>query len=49
MIGFGGGKNEGGKVGNEVRKLLIDVERELAVWKDGIQNTIASLPRGRNK
>jgi len=49
MVGFGGGKNEGGKVGNEVRKLLIDVERELAVWKDGIRNTIASLPQGRNK
>jgi len=49
MVGFGGGKNEGGKVGNEVRRLLIDVERELAVWKDGIRNTIASLPQGRNK
>jgi len=44
MVGFGVGKNEGGKVGSEVRKLLIDVEKELAVWKDGIRNTIASLP-----
>jgi len=49
MVGFGGGKNEGGKVGNEVRKLLIDVERELAVWKDGIRNAIASLPQGRRR
>jgi len=37
MIGFGS-KNEGGEVGRDVRKLLADVEKELAVWKEGIRN-----------
>jgi len=46
MVGFGGGKNEGGKVGNEVRRLLIDVERELAVWKDGISEYDCKLTAG---
>ena len=37
MIGFGA-KNEGGEVGRDIRKLLADVEKELAVWKEGIRN-----------
>ncbi|KAF8632794.1 hypothetical protein AX15_001693 [Amanita polypyramis BW_CC] len=36
MVGFGGA-NEGGEVGREVRGWLIRVEKELEVWKAGIQ------------
>ncbi|KAF5349135.1 hypothetical protein D9756_009440 [Leucocoprinus leucothites] len=45
MIGFGAGKNEGGKVGMEVRKSLVDIEKELGVWKEGIRNAAADLPK----
>lgn len=37
-VGFGSGKNEGGEVGRNVRKLAADVEKELSVWKEGIKN-----------
>jgi SET and MYND domain-containing protein len=46
IIGFGGGKNEGGMVGMEIRKLLVDVEKELGVWKEGIRSAVADLPKG---
>ncbi|KXN82768.1 Histone-lysine N-methyltransferase ASHR1 [Leucoagaricus sp. SymC.cos] len=45
MVGFGGGKNEGGQVGMEVRNLLVDVEKELGVWREGIRSAMADLPR----
>ena len=37
-VGFGSGKNEGGEVGRNVRKVAADVEKELSVWKGGIRN-----------
>lgn len=37
MIGFGR-RNEGGEVGKSVRNMVADVEKELAVWKEGIRN-----------
>lgn len=48
MIGFGGagGKNDGGMIGMEVRKLLVDVEKELGIWKEGIRNAVADFPKG---
>lgn len=45
MVGFGGGKNEGGQVGQEVRRLLVDIEKELGVWKEGIKSVVADLPK----
>ncbi|KAF9441593.1 SET domain-containing protein [Macrolepiota fuliginosa MF-IS2] len=45
MVGFGGGKNEGGQVGLEARKLLVDIEKELGVWREGIRSAIADLPK----
>lgn len=48
MVGFGG-KNEGGQAGQEVRRLLVDVEKELGVWKEGIKNTMSDLPQATRK
>ncbi|CAA7268850.1 unnamed protein product [Cyclocybe aegerita] len=45
MIGFGGGKNEGGEVGRNVRQLVVDLEKELNVWKTGVRNVIQDQPR----
>ena len=39
MIGFGR-KNEGGEVGKNVRNMVANLEKELAVWKDGIRNAV---------
>lgn len=39
VVGFGT-KNAGGEVGNEVRKQIVDVERELSVWRTGIRNAM---------
>lgn len=49
MVGFGGGKNEGGQVGMEVRKILVEIEKELGVWKEGIRDAIADLPKTTGK
>lgn len=49
MIGFGGGKNEGGQVGKEVRKQLVDVEKELGVWREGIRNALQDIPKEKKK
>jgi SET and MYND domain-containing protein len=46
IVAFGGGKNEGGQVGEEVRKTLISVEKELGMWKEGINSAIADMPKG---
>lgn len=40
MVGFGGGNNEGGELGKTVRGMMVDVEKELSIWKEGIRNTI---------
>ncbi|KAJ3512854.1 hypothetical protein NLJ89_g3280 [Agrocybe chaxingu] len=45
MIGFGGGKNEGGEVGRKVRQQAVDLEKELDVWKTGVRNAIQDQPR----
>ena len=42
-VGFGSGKNEGGEVGRNVRKLTADVEKELSVWKEGIKDAIRDV------
>jgi hypothetical protein len=39
MIGFGK-RNEGGEVGKNVRNMVANLEKELAVWKQGIRNAV---------
>jgi hypothetical protein len=40
-VGFGSaGKQAGGQTGEEVRKMAVDVEKELSVWKDGVRNAL---------
>lgn len=40
VIGFGGGKNEGGEVGVSVRNMAADLEKEMQVWKTGVKNAM---------
>ncbi|KAF9475469.1 SET domain-containing protein [Pholiota conissans] len=47
VIGFGGGKNDGGEVGRDVRALLVDLEKEMAVWKNGVRNVMEDKARLR--
>ena len=35
LIAFGG---EGSEIGREVRQMIVDIERELAVWKNGLRD-----------
>lgn len=42
MIGFGR-KNEGGEVGKNVRNMVANLEKELAIWKDGIRNAVQDM------
>jgi len=44
LIGFGV-RNEGGEVGQEVREMVVRIERELEVWRTGVRNTIEGTPR----
>ncbi|KAH6904885.1 hypothetical protein BKA70DRAFT_1294081 [Coprinopsis sp. MPI-PUGE-AT-0042] len=51
-IGFGAGKHAGGQTGEEVRRMIVDVEKELSVWKGGVRNALedqrqAQRPTGR--
>lgn len=39
-VGFGSGKLSGGETGEEVRKMVVDVEKELSIWKDGVRNAL---------
>lgn len=45
MIGFGGGNNEGGEVGQHVRRQVVELEKELDVWKNGIRNAYDDRPK----
>lgn len=47
-IGFGV-KNDGGEVGREVREMIVRVEKELQVWKQGIQNVIEDTPKFKKR
>ena len=39
MISFGGGSNEGGEpVGQNIRQQLVELEKELGVWKVGLRH-----------
>ncbi|KAI0042812.1 SET domain-containing protein, partial [Auriscalpium vulgare] len=42
-VGFGE-QNEGGEVGLEIREMAVRVEKELAVWKQGVRNIIEDTP-----
>jgi len=39
LIGFGQ-ENGGGQVGEEVRKLIISLETEIGIWKDGVRTAL---------
>ena len=45
MIGFGGGSNEGGEVGQYVRRQVVELEKELDVWKTGLRNAYEDRPK----
>ena len=45
MIGFGGGTNEGGEVGQHVRRQVVELEKELGVWKTGLRNAYNDRPK----
>ena len=45
MIGFGGGSNEGGEVGQNVRRQVVELEKELGVWKTGLRNVYDDRPK----
>ena len=45
MIGFGGGSNEGGEVGQNVRRQVVELEKELDVWKTGLRNVYDDRPK----
>ncbi|KAF9254291.1 SET domain-containing protein [Marasmius fiardii PR-910] len=43
-IGFGS-RNDGGKVGGEVREDLVRLEKEIEVWKTGVRNVLGEMSR----
>lgn len=43
LIGFGA-VNEGGQVGREVRESIAALEKELAVWRQGVKNVLEDTP-----
>jgi hypothetical protein len=45
MIGFGGGNNEGGELGQNVRRQVVELEKELGVWKTGLRNVYDDRPK----
>lgn len=45
-VGFGA-KNDGGEVGREVREMVVRIEKELQVWKQGIKNVMEDTPDPR--
>jgi hypothetical protein len=49
IVGFGGEKNEGGQIGMELRKTLVEVEKELGVWKEGIRSAMMDMPKTTGK
>ncbi|KAL1743961.1 hypothetical protein HDZ31DRAFT_83068 [Schizophyllum fasciatum] len=44
LVGFGLA-NEGGRVGRSVRDALAALEKEMAVWRDGVRNAIDDMPK----
>ncbi|KAF9041558.1 hypothetical protein BJ165DRAFT_1530272 [Panaeolus papilionaceus] len=48
LIGFGN-QSEGGNVGEEVRELIVGVEREVGVWREGVRRGVREVREGRKK
>ncbi|KAG6856912.1 hypothetical protein H0H87_012162 [Tephrocybe sp. NHM501043] len=44
LVGFGAW-NEGGQVGKDVRDGIVALEKELAVWKQGVKNVLLDIPK----
>ncbi|KAG6860720.1 hypothetical protein C0995_008163 [Termitomyces sp. Mi166 len=44
LVGFGGW-NEGGQAGKDIRELIVALEKEMAVWKQGVDNVLKDTPR----
>ncbi|KAF6756373.1 hypothetical protein DFP72DRAFT_1044946 [Ephemerocybe angulata] len=49
VVGFGGGRNEGGVVGRSVRDAIVGVEKELGVWKEGLRNVMQDAAAQQKK
>jgi len=43
IIGFGV-TNDGGKVGLEVREVVVSLEKELGIWKQRVRNVLEDMP-----
>jgi hypothetical protein len=48
MVGFGT-KNDGGKVGKEMRESAVILEKEIGVWKQGVRNVVEDTPKAVTK
>ncbi|KAG6874095.1 hypothetical protein C0993_000862, partial [Termitomyces sp. T159_Od127] len=44
LVGFGAW-NEGGQVGKDVREAVVALEKEMAVWRQGVKNVLEDTPR----
>jgi len=44
LVGFGVA-NEGGKVGQEVRDMIVALEKEIGVFKQGMRNVLEDMPK----
>ncbi len=44
MIGFGI-VNGGGEIGRHVREAIVSLEKEIGVWKQGVQNVLQDTPK----
>lgn len=42
-VGFGA-SNDGGEVGKEVREMVVRLEKELQVWRQGVKNVMEDTP-----
>ncbi|KAG5717679.1 Histone-lysine N-methyltransferase ASHR1 [Termitomyces sp. T112] len=44
LVGFGAW-NEGGQVGKDAREVIVALEKEMMVWKQGVRNVLEDTPR----
>ncbi|KAG6879081.1 hypothetical protein C0992_005289 [Termitomyces sp. T32_za158] len=44
LVGFGA-QSEGGEVGKDARETVVALEKEMAVWKQGVKNVLEDTPR----
>jgi hypothetical protein len=44
LIGFGKA-NDGGQVGQEIREMIVSLEKEIGIWSQGVRNVLQDTPR----